>query len=383
MIRHIEGWDLSSFEASGLSYVINAGIFVQGVIITGQSQGQSWWVFNTGFGEADYTRILDAQPVWTLNIWFRPQVTATGTQTQTWIDAVWYQIADATGVLFDLHQHTDGTMDFRGSTGEILATFGPNPVGTWAALQIKVQSTGFVIRLNGVQIAAGTVNVWRQPDRFTHRWQGGAGFNLDNYVLVDGQGAQNTGFLPYPWAVASRYPAVATTSQWTPNGYANALTCVFDHQGVPTPSEYPDGESGYIKPTVTGQRALFEMQDFTCQGRILGVALSVVAKPLSGGQSMKLIVEETAIHTLAEPTLAGRSVQLPGLPDLDDYVTYFGIAETDPETGTFWNDGDLGRYGWGVEADTTDVHVTQIFLQKVVTLASLPYSCGGAGNYGF
>lgn len=384
MIDHVEGFDLSSFDASGLPYGINAGIFAQGSMITGQSQGQSWWFFNSAGGEGDYTRILPAQPIRIINLWYRPLVTATGTQTQVWFDVQFYRIGDASGTLFYLRQRTTGHVELRGSADEVLLDLGLFPVGQWAAIQIKLQASGFVVRLNGVQIGADVVGVWRQPDRFTHRWQSGSpGINLDNYVLNNGQGAHNTDFLPYPWAVASRYPVVATTSQWAPHGYADALTCVYDHQGVPTASEYPDGDHGYIQPTGVGQRALFELQDFTCQGRILGVALSVVAKPVTGSPGLKLIVEEKTVHTLAEPTLSGRSVQLPGLPDLDDYNAYLGIAETDPETGTFWTDGDLGNYSWGVESDSVDVHVTQIFLQKVVTLASLPFNCGGASNYGF
>lgn len=384
MIRHIEGFDLSSFDGSGLPYDINFGIFAQGSMITGQSQGQSWWFFNSAGGEGDYTKVLDSQGTWIYNIWFRPQVTATGTQTQTWPESTWFQVSDSTGVLFYLHQLPTGHTILRGSADEDLLDLGKFPVGTWAAIQIKLTAAGFVVRLNGVQIGADVVNVWRPPDRFTFRWKGTAGINLDNLVVCDGQGANNADFLPYPWAVASRYPSEATTSQWTPHGFPDAVTCVFDHQGVPTSSEYPDGEKGYLKPTSIGQRALFELQDFACQGRILGVALCVVAKPLSGGQGVKLIVEETnARHTIADPALSTRSVQLPGLPDLDDYITYLGIAETDFETGAAWTDGDIGKYSWGVESDGTDVHVTQIFLQKVVTLANLPFSCGGAANYAF
>lgn len=384
MIRHIEGFDLSSFAASGLPYDINAGIFAQGDMITGQSQGHSWWFFNSAGGEGDYTKTLDAQSKWIFNIWFRPQITATGTQTQSWVDATWFRAFDAIGVLFYLHQTVTGHTILRGSADEDLLDLGSFPVGTWAAIQIKLESTGYTVRVNGVLIGTGAVGVWRPPDRFTFRWKGTAGINLDNLVVCDGQGTANADFLPFPWAVASRYVLVPTTSGWTPVGFPDAVTCVYDHQGVPTPGEYPDGDTGYIKPTGAGQRALFEPLDFVCQGRILGLALTVVAKPLSGGQTLKLIVEEQAgLHTIDIPSLTTRAVELPGLPQLDDYRAYLGIAETDPETGTDWTDGDISRYSWGVESVSTDVRVTQIFLQKVITTANLPYFCGGAGNYGF
>lgn len=380
MIRHIEGFDLFEFAASGLPYLINSGIFAQGSMIAGQSPGQSWFIFNTGFGQAEYLKILDVQPIWIVNIWFRPLTTPN--IIQVWRNSTFYRIQDVTGTLFDLHQQTDGTVLFRGSGGVTLATLGPFPVGDWAALQVKVTATAWTVKVNGVTVATGAPAVWRQPDRFMHRWDASSGLNLDNYVICDGQGTANNDFLPYPWRVDSMYPFATASNAWGIHLKPDALQCVYDH---PAPSvTVPDGDNGYIKPTAIAQRSLYQMNASPCVGRVLGLALSVVAKPTTGSPTVQLIVEQNAVTSLAQPTLATRAVQLPGLPELDDYFTYLGISETQPVDGSRWTDGAIGRANWGVESDSADVHVTQIFIQKVTTLApTLSYDCGGAGSYAF
>jgi len=388
MIRWIEGFDLFAFTASGVPYTINSGIFSQGSMLTGQQQsGQSWWIFNTAGGEADYEKLLDAQPTWIINFWFRPLRQGSDPQPQIWADSVFYRISDGTGVLFDLRQRTTGYVEFRGSAATVLATIGPFPVGVWAALQLKITSSTWNIRVNGEEVATGVPNVWRNPDRFMHRWQtGNPGLNLDNYVICDGQGTLNNDFLPYPWRVDSVYPTATASNAWTVNGQTDALKCVYDRLGNPPPGlfGYPDGEKGYLQPTGAGQRALFQLTESPCVGRVLGLAHSVVAKPVTGSPTVKLIVRQNSLVTvLAQPMLGTRAVQLPGLPWLDDYFTYLGISELDPVTSTFWTDGGISEARWGVESDNADVHVSQIFVQRVSTMANLSYDCGGNTPYGF
>jgi hypothetical protein len=388
MIRHIEGFDLFAFTASGVPYVINSGIFSQGAMLTGQHfAGQSWWIFNTASGEADYEKLLDSQPTWIINFWFRPLRQGSDPQPQIWADSVFYRVSDSMGVLFDLRQRTDGTVDFRGAAATVLEVLGPFPVGVWAALQIKLTAGAYTIRVNGAEVATGVPLVWRTPDRFMHRWQtGNPGLNLDNYVICDGQGSLNNDFLPYPWRVDSVYPTATVLNEWTATGQSDALKCVYDRLGNPPPGSfgYPDGEKGYLEPTGVDQRALFQLTESPCVGRVLGLALSVVAKPVTGSPTVRLVtLQDSGLTELAQPTLVTRAVSLPGLPWLDDYFTYEGISETDPETGVYWTDGAINRAAWGVKSDSVDAHVTQIFVQRVATTANLSYDCGAVGNYIF
>lgn len=386
MIRHVDGFDVSVFDLSGLPYTINLGIFAQGGVVLPQAgNGQSWWIFNTAFGSAEYLKVLDPQSVWIVNLWFRALVAATGPQTQTWVASTFYKIQDAVGTLFDLRQLTTGHVLLRGSLGETLLDMGPFPVGDWVALQVKVSAGAWTVKVNGVTAGTGVPGVFRNPDRFMHRWAGGAGFNLDHYVICDGTGTENNDFLPYPWRVDSMYGFATIQNAWTVRVRADALQCIYDHLNAPSGATfYPDGELGYLKPTAGGQRALFQMIDSPCVGRVLGLALSVVAKPTTGTPTVQLIVKQTAVAMLAQPTLGARAVELPGRPELDDYFTYQGISETQPEGGERWTDGKINEASWGVEADSADVHVTQIFVQKVTTTdLTFSYDCGGVSNYGF
>lgn len=386
MIRLIDGFDLVDFFNAALPYQINSGIFEQGQMLAGQTPGgQSWWIFNTGFGEADFTVILDNQPTWCINLWFRPLTSATDPQTQVWRDVIFYEIGDVLGTTFDLRQRTDGTVQFRSATVPV-AIFGPVVVGLWTAVQIKVTATAWTLKVNGVQVGTGVPGLWRQPDRFTFRWDNAAGLNLDHYVLNDGQGVQNNDFLPYPWRVDTAYPLAIVQNGWGVHGQTDALKCVYDRFGFPpSEGEYPDGDLGYLQPTGIDQLALFQMTDLPCVGRVLAATLNVVAKPTASTQQVKLVVEEASLHVLSEPSVVGRSIQVPGSrPELTDYVTYQAITETDTEAGTGWTVGAVNRAAWGVKSDTIGVRVTQIFVSLVSTTnPAVSFDCGQAGNYGF
>lgn len=386
MIRYVEGFDLTDFSCSGLPYIINSGIFAQGQMITGQTaDGRSWWIFNTGFGEADYTRIIDSQSTWIVNIFFRPLTAATGSQTQVWRDVIFFRMSDTSGVIFDLHQHTDGTIDFRDSTGAILFVIPKTTVGEWNGLQIKTSGSGWEIRSNGVTLGSGTDTPIRPIDRFTFRWTASAGLNLDHYVINDGQGSVNNDILPYPWRVTSYYPLSATKQQWTAHIQTDPVKAVYDHLLAPQPTgEYPDGDLGYITPTAASQDSTYEIQAPACFGRILGIAINVCAKPNTGAQSFQIIGSNNSTHVFGTFAAVSRTVQIPGRPELVDYITYQAISETNPETGLPWTDGDLDKWSFGVRSVDTDLNVTQIFISKVTTTkAGVSFDCGGVGSYAY
>jgi len=400
VIEAVDTFYTTQFESAGLRYEVNSDIFAQGVMIDGppggpsaRPIGRSFWIFNTGFSKAEYTRFLVPRDTWFINLWFRSLVAATGPQVQVWRDVEWYRIQDATGTVFSIRLRTDGRIEFKRWDGTVVLTIGPYPVGEWHALQLKlvfdVAHGAWVVKIDGIVVGSDTnVNLTaRKPDRFTHRWTASGGLNLAHYVINNAVGPANNDFLPYPWWTWRVAPALDLTSSWASNGpYSRAFAVGDDKSNLY--HTWPDGNQTYIQPNFPGALSLFRMGESKCFGRNLAVAATVCAIGLVPDQELSLVVREAlTVHPIGAPqALRNWTSPLAQTADLLNYRQYQQISEKSDETGSIWLDGDIERAAWGFQAGnfSMQLRATEFYLERVTTTSpAVSHSCGQLGTYAF
>lgn len=388
MLRHLDGWDLVDQPGFYLKYSRSTS-FEQSLVLPGRDGfGQSFFLFNTAFGEANYVKILDAQPTWIWGMDFKLHTTS----SQGYVRSEWFRWGTVNGTLFSLRMRTDGKMEFLRGSGEsspvIAVTPSAIPFETWINLQMKLaigEHGGYSLLADGVELIGdhninlGTAN----PDRLTHRWQnfGNSGINLDNYWICDGQGSRLNDFLG-ACRVTAHYPlTVFGASNWAQN--AGALVDSVADRSV----SYPDGDATYIEPPGASSLQLFTMTAPACFGLVLAAALNVCARPEAPSQSLDVMVKtKTLLSAIASavPLVDVGGALEPGVPLLSGYQVYQAIAALSYETGFAWSDAELASAGWGVRStDRVGVRVTQLILEKLTSLdPSNKFNCG-PGNYSY
>lgn len=389
-IKHVNGFGLVAFDQVGLLYEVNGREAIGRVDPAGPSApagslsaDHSFWISGVIGVEQEYTtRGLPARDTWTLNIWYR-NIFAHGNND-------WFRFRDASGTVFSLKQRSDGKMELRNASNSVIyTTTHVFALSIWVAIQLRVEfgiSGSWQLKLDGVVVASDSgVNLTtRQPDRMMLRWtQGGGGdINVAHWVMADETGPWNIGFLPYPWYTTPLYPIEDRATGWTPSDPTKTRAFLIADRLSGAYATYPDGELTYVTPGASNAVCLSRMLESPCYGRTLAIAANVCAKQLTPDQHLEVIVREDGIDRQigSQLDLADWTVVIVPLSFLVDYRTYQAITEE--RDGAVWTDGDIDLGSWGFRAVTTDVHVTQFYLEKVVATL-LPFDCGKLSNYGF
>ena len=69
-------------------------------------------------------------------------------------------------------------------------------------------------------------------------------------------------------------------------------------------------------------------------------------------------------------------------PASPNWACLQAIVETDLAAGSGnWTDGDIGRAWWGAGLTSGSANFTQIYLEKLVSLRTVPFNCGNLGSY--
>ncbi len=220
------------------------------------------------------------------------------------------------------------------------------------------------------RLLTGTVTLTDVPDRVTHGNNGGDTRFFDNEYICDGQGASPWNGRLGPCRVTALSPTADVSGAWNaiPTG-AKYLKV----QDLPAdPSGSPDGDSSIITPNALGAQQLFNVLTSPCYGRVLGLAVNMCFRGTSGSAAVQALMKQTgAASVIGTPTVTGT------------YHTAQAIAQTSPATGGFFTDAEISNALWGVSTLTSlDARVTQVFLEKLTSLRSTPYSCG-AGSYSY
>lgn len=360
------------------------------------ANGQALWLFNTAFGECNFTRIFDAQQTWGWHGDFRILNSAGSTAQPAEFE--WFQMGTATKPnKFAIVNKHDGTWDVIYYTPlnvkTLLQTTTALPVNVIKNVEIKVKfgRTGtWEIHLNGALFYKGNVDFGDTifPDRLGARFQGFGppGVYVDNQIWWDGQN-NGDGFNDFlgPCRITTMFPNRDAVPGWSRNGAGTGFGAVSELPGNPPGA--PDGDTTYLSPPVAGALNLFGMNKSPCFGRVLGVAVNMTARPTSGSPRLGAYFRNTGVSAsllgevllvLADALYSGGQAPLVG------YATYQVFAGKNPETAKTWTDLQITNGLWGIGADNSipNERVTHFYLEKITTLdTSKSFSCGGTPNY--
>ncbi len=127
-----------------------------------------------------------------------------------------------------------------------------------------------------------------------------------------------------------------------------------------------------------------------CYGLILAVALTAIAKANVSNSALNLLTRpRNQVFNLGNRPLAypGPGQQFVGnVASKINYAAYQAIAVNSPQSGGPWIDGEILGAAWGFELPlfaSPAQQVTQLFLEKLVTLENKAFSCGGSPNYSY
>lgn len=393
-LRKFDGFDAVSGATCMLKYPGTFINFLQASAIAGRPgpvssgpNGNSIFLFNTAFGEANFTDILDAQSTWGIHMDFRMWNNGLGA---SYPDVEWYRIGNASQTMLALRQRTDGKMDVRsydshGVLTTLLTTafvFPPNDFITLELLATFGTSGTWELRVAGNNvIGSGAHNFGTAlPDRLTYRFQGFGppGPNLDNYVIQDGSAGpiEHLG----PARITTLSPVADLTGTWSRNGPGSLFGAISDLGG-------PDGDVTYLTPGALSARTGFQVRKSPCFGLNLGLAVNICGRPNGGSPHVGPTVRERAATNLILPELllTDQGTSLSTDPNLRGYGTYQVITTQSFETGGPWTDSRISNSAWGFDADNSvpGERVTQFYLEKLTTLLLKPFDCGGPSAYSY
>lgn len=394
MLRALDGFDYCDYKGSALKYLYAASSD-QGAIIPGNGPGRAWWIFNTGFGEAFYNKVLDPQAFWCMGMdWSYQNQGGLGDNTPPVVR--WYRIGNLAGSVLELRTRADFRLDIVAGTlctspGLILdTTRDAFPLNTWGFLEFKATfgaTVGYELwyggsilkRSDGSDLTAsglglGTVAI---PDRLSLYWKafGNKGVAVDNYYILDGQPGLSDRL--GPCRITSLQPAVDDVIDWTRNAIGSKFVAVADNNAVSPFPIAPDGDTSYIAPNFDNARALFGLEKSPCYGLVRGIAINMCSRPTLGSASIQGVVRDKGVLYDIDVTKpvnpVGHYFNHPG--QTDNYFVQQAIAELSPVTGSEWLDSELSNGLWGCRGSLNQ-RLTALYLEKLVDLAGKPFTCG-------
>lgn len=360
-----------------------------------QDAVKSYWVFNAGFGVAEFYHSWAAIPGTmgaTMSLQF---ATSSGTSSGELVTDVqdWFRFVDPSGyVVMTLRTAGLGQMHVVSNSGSIVGVLTYSfHYDTWMTFEVKSGSAGWEVRVNGVTVGQSPSPIDTvQPDRCGFRRQGFGppAAQVANYVLWDDRAGDGfTDFIGPCWVstlpVKSDVNAVSTVVPGP--GIYTALRDSAPPFGT-DPNGSPDGDASYVEPGTVSPPQLFTVGQpgSPCFGLVLAVGVMLCARPIGVDQLVSFFCRpKQMIHELGSVTLSPSGTQYSRgfAPAKDNYRTYQLISTLSPESGFAWQDAEIANAQWGyapASTENTEFRATQFYVVKLTTLdATKGYSCGG------
>jgi len=357
--------------------------FLQSRIVAGYKSIGALSLDNTAGNTVAFTRKFTANSIVLWNAHF---------QVQSLTNQIFLIIGDSTGPtpLLQLRVNTSGTIDLLNGAG---TTLGTTPVIAF--------STFYWIEVNAKYGTSAEIEVWlglagATPTRVIHL----TGINLGSPIPDE------------------------FTFDWVSSGSPNSL--VFDNITVwkadaLTDRNGPSAVTGQIAGALVASNTqlTFNPKVSPCLGLVLGVALDLCAKPVSGTPSMSGVVKErTTLVVIGTQTIVDTGSSLvPFNAALHGFATYQYIQQFN-HAGDAWNDFQILTAQWGAQTSSSPwativgtgllqaiaddrasgyanipdgtgtydsegtIDLTQVYLEKVYDLTGRKFGCGTA-SYAF
>lgn len=383
-LRYINGFDrennnTDAVEARFGTYVPTTGFsrrFTQAQSTPGYQGGRGWFVFNTAFWEANYHMLLGASfNSVVFHAHFKP---GGGGYTQV-LFLRFESGANAPGI--SLRIRTDGKLDVmtgglgrNGSPGVGLATTTNTlPLDTWTEVEVRIDCSTGRVRVwigNSLDVDLTGVAAGASIDRVTWRWEafGFRGIACDHLAIAtdDTVSSDRIGVAVINTLLPSADYQISPL--WVPNSGTNHFSRIAEDTGIT-----PSNDNTYLS-TVGGGDDLYTFETPVCFGRILGLALNIDRKLVSGAPSVTPL--------LLHPDGAG--VQTFGTPSAltSAYKYDQFLHQLDPVTADYWSDPTIVASAFGMRGGGAGVsRVTYMHIEKLVSLLDVPYECGEGGSY--
>ena len=156
---------------------------------------------------------------------------------------------------------------------------------------------------------------------------------------------------------------------WATSGPIQHYACIDDAN----PGSAPDGDSTFIQAVGGAVDTYSITKQNGCRGRILALLLNVIAKGAIGGDLQTVWSPDptsnayVGIGAYNTPTAAYQFLQ--------------DIIVKNPNTNTYWTDGDIESALWGLSSLVGQTRVTMFWVEKVQSLRKVSYECGSLGSY--
>jgi hypothetical protein len=385
VLRFSDGFDMIS-GSGDVPIKYNGWLtgFFAGGILPGQGSPQALWMENSGGGVGQsFDVVIGTQDTIGAHMDYQP------TSPLFSIEWLIFKNGGAPILAFALNSVT-GQMKIFGPGGSLIGTtVYAFTAGVWANLQVLANfgTNGSVaIYVNGanalsqpsIPVNFGTL----LPDRVGFCAQG---YILDNYVVWDGQPGDFFGnAMPGPMQIAPLPPTADVATNWVPNVSGDTCTqMVNDLVGVASGS--PDGDLTVIFPGTQNQ--MFTMTAAQCFGLVLGVTMNTVIRAFESFDSVDFLINGMG----GSGVVGGATINFPsyvndpglGPNNIGLYQVYQITLGVSPNTGTQFTDAEINGDEWGFGClPSYHLQVTQFYLEKITSLAGLPFNCGG-GSYSF
>lgn len=406
-IYFLDGFDQLEYgQTKNEGKYLNIGYFDQGSIIPGREAelnkggGLAMRVFNSGGYAAGSTKVLTARNRYVVGFAWRADF--------HFVDSIlmrWESLATPTpiatnrfgtnpGVEFAVRLRTDGLWQFYtggdGTNSNLGTSIGITPtafnISTWYYIELDVKfGVGGWIKMyvNDVLFYSSTSLTvgHHDPDRWTWRWEGfgNDGITLDDlYIANDRLG---------PCRITSAFtigpgPFTQWTNfgHWFPSATPINWESVSDHAFSHGPSSH-DFDSSYVTAAHTTHPIdYYKFQPMPCYGRILAVAVNA-----TGRNGLLINAPGVDLMLRAKPTSLTETIVAAGQLWKADhtYGIVQGLLQLNPANADTWVEKALNDTYWGIRAAGVGTsRVTQVFLEKLVTLRDVPFNCGKS-SYAF
>ncbi len=297
--------------------------------------------------------------------------------------------SDATGGLIGVRFEASGVISVQDliNNVQICATTTTYPIAAWPPyIELRTDGWGTLVNvelwIGDVKKAFGSATL---SGKIADRWsftagavpQGFGGAMFANIYINDGQGVAPWNDRLGPVRITTFSPVKDASGRWaiTPGTNASAYLSVNDLlNGSPggDPNGSPDGDFSYLTPNAFGSAEFFIVGGQPCYGLILGVNVCVCFRGTTGSAGLEaLLLQNSAVHNLGVLNVSG------------GYHTEQQFVGTSFSSGLYFTDGEISGSYWGFLTNSSlDLRVTQIYLEKIVSLRNVAFGCGG-GSYSF
>ena len=355
----------------------------------GPGAGGSLFMWFSTFGVPTVTDIFDPQTRWVVGMncqqTYADSLTGVGPAQQNRV----MEFGNAGGSIAALQFNIDGTLSIRDLLHDlqICSTTTSYPVASWPPY-IEVRSDGWgstvhfeiwvgdVLRASGTSTLSGAV-----PDRISFTNQavpsGFGGVQFADIYIADGQDVSPWNDRLGPVRITTFLLVKDASGRWAifPGTNASAYLSVNDLlNGSPggDPNGSPDGDFSYLTPNAFGSAEFFIVGGQPCYGLILGVNVCVCFRGTTGSAGLEaLLLQNSGVHNLGVLNVSG------------GYHTEQQFVGTSFASGQYFTDGEISGSYWGFLTNSSlDLRVTQLYLEKIVSLRNVSFGCGG-GSYSF